>query len=537
MNEPNAPQGNDEMDELTAVQQLLAERPAPSPDAVAAARASLERAGLYGTPGRMPLHLNGSGGMPGLGPPPAPRRRWRGWLVPVAAALAVTTAVAVSLAISSGISRQHARKHPASTVAPFAQVPRYFVALTGGNILPNGGRRAAIAATATGTVLGSVAPPRPYRVFTWVAAAANDRTFVLAAQRAQPVNGAPKMLMGSGPARFYRLTVHRSGRPGALKPLPVPPVTESINGFALSPDGSRLAVSVHGAPGAVAGSSQILVFKLATGAERSWVLSSAGWIGQDKPSAQSLVWAGDDRTLLFKQYEGEGGARAQIRLLDTAAPGGNLAAASTRVPFASRLISGRANDTVQDYGNMLLTPDGHKIISVVATSYWHGRPGFIPGAAFARITRSMLPPQCQGTGRRVYKRTPYCINSLKQLEQGKTGKSAALRRALIRNAAQQQAQSSTVLAFTEFSAATAKPVAVLSRLQGEGQGTAWAEVIWTTPDGSAMIIDGAWPKAGDHWPISHAGPPVPVAGVMTGGAFTPFPKPVQTLFFGGQAAW
>ena len=65
------------MDELTAVQQLLAERPPPAPETVAAARASLERAVVNGTRGRAPLHLNGGHGMPGLGepgpgqPPPA----------------------------------------------------------------------------------------------------------------------------------------------------------------------------------------------------------------------------------------------------------------------------------------------------------------------------------------------------------------------------------------------------------------------------------------------------------------------------------
>jgi hypothetical protein len=529
MSDPNAPGWSDEMDELTAVQQLLAERPPPSPDAVAAARASLERAGLYGTPGRVPLHLNGSGGMPGLGQP-APRRRWRGWLVPVAAALAVTTAVAVSLAISSGISRPHPRKHPASTVAPFAQVPRYFVALTGGNTLPDQGRRAVVAATATGAVLGSVTPPRPYRVFTWVAGAGNDRTFVVAAQRAQLVAGARGMLMGTGPAKLYRLTVHRSGRPGALKPLPVPPVTESINGFALSPDGSKVAVSAHGAPGAVADSSQILVFELATGAERSWVLSSAGWIGQDKPSAQSLVWAGDDRTLLFKQYEGAGGAKAQIRLLNTAAPGGNLAAASTRVPFPSRLISGRVEDPEQIYGNMLLTVDGHKIITAVARDTWRGRPGFPPQGSHASTVRGLLPPQCRGTGRYVAKGTPYCAKQVNQLV---LGKHSALRRL----EARQQAESGTTVTFTEFAAATAKPVATLGGVQGEGGGTTWAEVTWASPDGTALIIDGAWPKPGGHWPISHDGPPVAVAGVMTGGTFTPFPKPVQALYFDSQATW
>ncbi len=183
---------------------------------------------------------------------------------------------------------------------------------------------------------------------------------------------------------------------------------------------------------------------------------------------------------------------------------------------------------------MLLTPDGHKIITVVTTDIWHGRPGFAPSGSFARIIRSMLPPQCQGVGRSVYKKTPYCINRLKQLERGKN---SALRSALQRNAAQQQAQSSTILAFTEFSAATARPVKVLGRLHGEGQGIVWAEVTWASPDGTAMIIGGAWPKKGGSWPISHAGPPVPVAGVLTGGTFTPFPQRVQSLYFNGAATW
>ena len=521
------------MDELTAVRQLLAERPSPTPETVAAARASLERAGLHGAPSRVPPHLNGSRSMPGLGEPPR-RRRWRVWLAPLAAALAVTTAVAVSLAISSGIGGRHADRPAAHRPAPFALVPRYFVALTGGNALPDQGRRAVVAATATGALLGNVTPPPPYRLFTWVAAAGNDRTFVLAAQRAEPVAGGRGMLVGTGPARLYRLELRGSGRPGTLQRLPVPPVSGNINGFALSPDGSALAVSTTQAPGAAVRTSQIQVLTMATGAQRTWTWSGVGWVGQDKPNAQSLVWAGDDRTLLFKQYLGEGGARAQIRLLDTAAPGGSLTAASTRVPFPSALISGRAEDPAQDYGNMLLTADGHKVISVVATLTWHGRRGFIPSGSFASIVRSMLPPQCRGTGRLVVKQTPYCTSRLKHLEQGKN---PALRDALHRNAARQEAESGTSLAFTEFSAATAKPMAVLGRLQGEGQGISWADVTWASPAGAAMIISGAWPKAGGGWPISHAGPPVPVAGVMTGGTFTPFPQRVQSLSFGGQATW
>jgi hypothetical protein len=514
------------MDELTAVRQLLAERPPPAPDTVAAARASLERAAMDGTRGRVPLHLNGSRGMPDPGQPV--RGRWRGWLVPVAAALAVITAVALSLAISDVVGGRQG-KPAARLAAAFARVPRHFVALTG-NALPDQGQRAVAVATATGKVLGSVAAPAPYRVFTWVAAAGDDRTFVLAAQRARPVGGVLGQVMGVGAAKLYRLVLHRSGRPGALEPLSLPLLSGSINGFALSPDGTKLAVSTLRAVGAAAGGSQIQVFTLATGTVRSWVLANVGWVGQDKPGAESLAWAGDNQTLLFKEYLGEGGRTAQIRLLDTAAPGGSLTAASTRVPFPSRLISGRVEDPEQIYGIMLLTADGHKIITAVGRNTWHGRPGFPPQESLASTIRSLLPPQCRGTGHSLAKRTPYCA---KQLDHLVLDKNSALQR--IR--ARQQAESGMSVTFTEFSAATAMPVSALGGVQGEGEGNTWAEVTWTSPDGKALIIDGAWPKAGGHWPMSHDGPPVAVAGVMTGGTFTPFPKKVQALYFDRQATW
>ena len=411
------------MDELTAVQQLLAERPPPAPAIVAAARASLEQAGLHATHGRVPLHLNGGPHLLGPGQP-ARRQRWRGWLAPVAAALAVITAVALSVAISGAVGGSQAGKPAGPAAAAFARVPRYFVALTGGNTLPEQGGHAVVAATATGSVLGRVTAPAPYRVFTWVAAAGDDRTFVLAAQRARPAAGDPAKVMGVGAAKLYRLVLNRSGRPGALQPLPVPPLSNRINGFALSPDGSKLAASTTGAPGAAANSSQIHVFTVATGAERSWTLSGIGWVGQDKPSAESLVWAGNDRTLLFKQYLGEGGATAQIRLLDTAAPGGNLAAASTRVPFPSRLISGRVEDPVQAYDTMLLTADGHKIITAVTRDTWRGRLGFLPDGMYGNTVRGLLPPQCRGTGRHIAKRTPYCAKRLNQVVSG--GKNSPL---------------------------------------------------------------------------------------------------------------
>jgi hypothetical protein len=75
--------------------------------------------------------------------------------------------------------------------------------------------------------------------------------------------------------------------------------------------------------------------------------------GRD-PAGAPLSWAADGRTLAFQQWTGQHGA---IRLLDTAAPGGNLRAA------AQRGVMFRGPDS--NVGNTLLTPDGTKIVTAV----------------------------------------------------------------------------------------------------------------------------------------------------------------------------
>jgi hypothetical protein len=517
MDELNAPQRSHPMDELEAVQRLLAERPPPAPDVVAAARAGLERAGVVTTHGGSPVHLDGD--RPMVGPGPAARRRWRGWLAPVAAAVAVATAIAISVAIAGTVG-SHARRPAASTPAAFRQVPRYFVALTG-HAVPDQGERAEVAATATGAVLGSVTVPRPHTVFTEVAAAADDRTFVLAAQRGKAVTyvsgHGPLMYFGVGPARFYKLVLARSGRPAALTALALPPVTGNLNGFALSPDGSRLAVSVLPAysprSGRVAPSrgARLLVFSLATGAERAWTLPSPGWIGMNKPNAQSLSWAGDNRTLLFTEHLGAGGSKVQVRLLDTAAPRGGLRADSRLIPFPAKTIS------AVSFGIMLLSADGTKIIAGTTTDVSHG-------GMTARQRQSLLPPrQCRlrdpaGPGKIGHgagHETTYCQKTLKQLSQ-RMAKDARDHPVTIR----------TYATYSAFSVRTGKPVLVLGRMQGHGQ--TGADVDWASGSGSALIVDGPGPR-------STNGNPELALGVLAGGTFTPLPPAVQALLY--SATW
>src|SRR6266498_4591990 len=114
------------MDELSAVQHLLAEPP-PGPEVVEAALLRLERAAL----GRTPLRTRAAGRgwhAPGLVRRAAGPRRWPGWLAPVAAAAAVAGVIIGSLA-TSGLILRPARSGPVNSSGVFAKVPRYFVAI------------------------------------------------------------------------------------------------------------------------------------------------------------------------------------------------------------------------------------------------------------------------------------------------------------------------------------------------------------------------------------------------------------------------
>lgn len=163
------------------------------------------------------------------GPPPPlrlPERRligslprsWRARTVALAAVVLIGALVAGALALASVLTRRPApaslplRPQPASVLG----VPAYYVSLTSSDGYAPGIRpeatTATIRATATGKVLATVAVPRPYGNFTAVAAASDDRTFVLAAEKGKVV--APQKNPVPA-ARFFVLT--------STRPAPPPP--------------------------------------------------------------------------------------------------------------------------------------------------------------------------------------------------------------------------------------------------------------------------------------------------------------------------
>jgi hypothetical protein len=402
-----------------------------------------EEIGLHTVP---PLRLRG--GRRGARLPRIPGR-WGTWLTPLAAAAAVAAVVAASVGISTTF-RGHARgtgpaaaqRFNGSPLGPrsaLRKVPPYFVALSD-ETRSEGDYRAVVRSTVTGRTLATVTPPRPYRVFTWVSGAADDRTFVLAAQRywyiaSGQAGMAAENRDNTTPTVFFKLTFAPATHAATLTRLSVPGPIHSLFGMAVSPDGTRLALDL--------GLKSVQVVTLATGTVRSWAWHGSGNIGNWKPMGQVLSWSSDGRYLEFQQWGGHSGETMHIRILDTSAPGTSLTTAKVIVAYPYR-SGGGALAT----GNSFLTPDGTRIVT--ATSFY--------------------PPHHSGPG--------------------------------------------GYFQITEYSVRTGKPLFHEDRFSPS---VGWQEVLWASPDGSALVISDPRGAKDQYGGRSN------ILGVLAGNKFTPIP--------------
>jgi hypothetical protein len=301
--------------------------------------------------------------------PPRTPGRWRTWLTPLAAAAAVVAVVGASLAISATF-HGHARNTGKATAARWhgspvgppsglRKAPPYFVVLPPQALIY--ARTAQVRSTVTGRVLATFSPPRPYKVFTWVSGAADDRTFVLAAQRWWNVGhgqagAAAQNRDNNARTVFFGLTFHPATGTAQLTPLAVPEKIRATNlgGVGVSPDGTRLALDFR---------QSIQIITLATGAVRTWTWPGSGWIGNWKPMGQIFSWSADGHYLEFQQWGGHSDETMHVRILDTTAPGTSLTAARIAVAYPYRSGAG-----ILVTGNSFLTPDGARIVT--STSFY-----------------------------------------------------------------------------------------------------------------------------------------------------------------------
>ena len=187
--------------------------------------------------------------------------------------------------------------------------------------------------TLTGKRLATISPPAG-STFVGVTSAADDRTFVL--DSAQLVPG--PFLSATQPRTWYLLRIRPDATPvPTLTPLHFPvPSGADINGVALSPDGTKLAVfyqvARNGDGFPYSGPFTLGIYSVATGAAlRSWTGTDPyhgsygyGSDGLPDPNA-NLTWTSDGQRLAFAYRSSNGpSASLYLREVNLAGRGGDL---------------------------------------------------------------------------------------------------------------------------------------------------------------------------------------------------------------------
>jgi hypothetical protein len=266
------------------------------------------------------------------------RRRMPGWLAPVAAAAAVAAVI-----IGAGFAVQLPGHDPVA--APATGLPGYYLTLDQPGTGTGHFAQAVVRGSATGTPLARARIPMLGGESPSVTAAADGRTFVVVDNTFESPGH------GYG-VRIYRLRVGPDGRTVRVDRLPIRTWPLAVDGVALSPDGSKLAIAEQSCPGGSCQYSQIQVRSLADGTTRTWRTRASGL-----PLA--LSWAADGSQVGFLWESGVHSPpprqRDGYRLLSVADAGGALLPAGPVVAVAANPGS--------DIPAAFVTPDGGAFVT------------------------------------------------------------------------------------------------------------------------------------------------------------------------------
>jgi hypothetical protein len=428
-------------------------------------------------PAREPIRLR---------PAPGPRR-WVAWAAPAAAA-----ALVVGLAVTLVSIRQAGHQSSAPSVAAgqsggsvtsFAGVPKYYAALYDPSATAFNDETTAqpvelvVGQTGSSQRLATVTPPSG-QSFVGVTAEESDTAFIVAAEPF-PVRAG----MNSLPAvAWYVVRIapgHGQGATVTKLPIPGEPSGSQVDGVAVSPDGTKLAIMYQpdvwiGNPNQ--GELTLSIYSVATGqALRTWTQQTKGFPAGygwywGRYANSSMTWLSDGHTLAFDDgiNNGEDGPPAgatfggvKLRTINTDRPSGDLLAGSKVVYTPA---SFHACDMMQ------LTANGKTVVC----GYYEGD--------FAKRSSAFDPK------------------------------------------------------ITEYSLATGRPTLVY-RYPGSFN-LGFADVLWMNADGST-IVGSAWTQDGVTVNHQFKNPSVPytAAGLITKNGIKPMTFPLNSTPFIGMIAF
>jgi hypothetical protein len=297
-------------------------------------------------------------------------------------------------------------------VAP-SGIPRYYIAASGpqrahGDLQPVD---ALVMDAQSGAVLATVKPPAGYSSFAlFGGGAASGEEFVVAAQRGwQPVLDPDFRYYTSNdrqPVTFFILRFDPATRQVTLQKVPdlqvglIPRLVYGVGGsqvieqqvnafgvrgFALSPDGSRLAVMTGGwTPDGTSQVTTVNILPVTAGAvARSWQLTVNNKTTPasiyEVSGGHGLSWSCDGRFLATSSTVDI----TRVLMLDTSLPGGSLLADSRVFTLSQQVPAGVAGNRLASGFNLMLTGDGTQLASRALiqdcdTANWPGSPSFNP---------------------------------------------------------------------------------------------------------------------------------------------------------------
>ena len=319
------------------------------------------------------------------GSPRDHRRRLTAWLVPMAAAAAVIMVAVATVAVRtlSVPARHGAGQSPAATSgggADLDQVPAYYAAITKPTAAAPYG--VTIARTATGKALFTVKPPQGTS-FTQVTAAADDRTFVVSIA---PLTGGASLMHATLGWGLLRVNPDATGYTLSKLPVPALPGTAFLNGFALSPDGTKLAVMFMENTPLVSTDVRLRIYSVATGKTlHTWQSGNlVTYVGYNSTSDNDTVrWLANGHELSFVWFaEGKTGAQSgtsvpAVRRVDLAKQGTSLVTDSALVTVLTGSVPGLC-------GMMQPTADGDGVLCGMP-------PQFALGQGTASCSSPKLP--------------------------------------------------------------------------------------------------------------------------------------------------
>jgi hypothetical protein len=281
----------------------------------------------------------------------------------------LVTAVAGVTLLAAPVRSHGVTGGPQPAALP-AGVPRQYAVLAEqGTSLPASSRtNLVIRDTATGRTMATVLAPRPANSFCDLSGTPDGRLFVAETCTVSGELGVTRQV------GFALLSVDGQGHVGRLRPLRIPvPGGSIVDGSAVSPGGRTLAVASPGR-GNVTRNPAIRLYDLGSGRLlRKWRWAGQAFLLGRNPvcSIDPLSWTADGRTIAFALQTGLM-EKAQVRLLDTAAPGSDLHRTRRvvnfgRGPHEKDFFIGELNDP-----DSRITPDGSRIVASTVAVCCHG---------------------------------------------------------------------------------------------------------------------------------------------------------------------